>query len=313
MRTIQAKRWTTVLAAWGALSAVAGAETLTGLAFLKTGVDASSALVGEAVVSHVADASACYWNPAGLASLESAQLMVSHIESFADLRHEYGAAVQPVGRMVVGLFFNGLWTDDIEGYDRQANPTGKFGYASYALGMAAGTRIGSALTSGLTVKYLNESIDAYSATGWAVDAGLQWDAGSAWSAFARPSGPTLHLGAAVTNVGGPVSFIDEKIDLPLAFQGGATTTLPVAAISGKVLLALEGRQVRDEDAALLMGVAYEFRELLRFGLGYQAGRDTRDLSLGVGIRQGGLAFHWAYQPIGEDLGDEHRFSLGLAL
>jgi hypothetical protein len=313
MRTMQAKWLAAAVLISGGLSAVAGAGSLTGLAFLKTGVDARSALVGEAVVSQVADASACYWNPAGLAKLERAQLMVSHIESFADLRHEYGAAVQPVGKVVAGLFFNGLWTDDLAGYDSQANPTGSFGYASYALGLALGAPLTTALDGGLTLKYVNESIDAYSATGWAADLGLQWDAGSTWGAFARPGGPTLHLGAAVTNLGGKVSFIDEKVDLPLAFQGGATVTMPVESLNGRVLLALEGRQVRDEDAALLVGFAYEFRELLRFGLGYQAGRDTRDMSLGVGIRQGGLAFHWAYQPIREDLGDEHRFSLGLDL
>jgi len=313
MRTILAKAVAGALVLGSALSAVAKAESLTGLAFLKTGVDARSALVGEAVVSHVGDASACYWNPAGLASLDRAQLMLSHIESFADLRHEYGAAVQPVGRVTTGLFFNGIWTDDIEGYDRQANPTGKFGYASYAIGLALGTAVTPSLNAGLAVKYLNESIDAYSATGWAADLGIQWDAGSAWRAFARPGGPTLSLGAALANVGGRVSFIAEKIDLPLTVQGGATTTWPIESISGRVFVALEGRQVRDEDAAVLMGIAYEFRELLRLGVGYQNGRDTRDLSLGIGIRQSGVAFHWAYQPIHEDLGDEHRFSLGLDL
>ncbi len=313
MRALLEKAVVGWLALGGAWSAVAGAESLTGLAFLKTGVDASSALVGEAVVSHVGDASACHWNPAGLASLESAQLMVSHIESFADLRHEFGAAVQPVGGVRAGLFFNGIWTDDIEGYDRQANPTGKFGYASYALGLALGTAVTSSLDAGLAVKYLNESIDAYSATGWAADLGVQWDAGSVWGAFARPNGPTLNLGAALANLGGQVSFIDESIDLPLTFQGGATTTWPFDSIAGRVLVALEGRRVRGEDPAALMGVAYEFRELLKLGLGYQAGRDTRDLSLGLGVRQRGVAFHWAYQPIREDLGDEHRFSLGLNL
>lgn len=295
------------------LATAAAAESLTGLAFLKAGVDAGSSLMGEAVVSHVADVSACYWNPAGLMALERASLMVSHTESFSDLRHEYGAVAQPVGRIVTGLFFNGVWSDDVEGYDSQANPTGAFGYATYAMGLAAGVPVTRSLDAGLTVKYLNESIANYSATGWAADLGIQWDAGQVLPSFAREGGPSLRLGAVLGNVGAPISFIDEEIELPLTIQGGATTTLPITSLDGRVLLAAEGRAVRDEDAALLLGAAYEYRRVVRFGLGYRTGHDTRDLSLGIGIHQGALAFHWAYVPIAENLGDEHRFTLGLGL
>ncbi len=301
------------LLVFAGLAANAGADSLTGLAFLKTGVDARSSLLGEAVVSHVADVSACHWNPAGLAALDRASLMVSHTESFADLRHEYGAVAQPVGRVVTGLFFNGLWADDVEGYDIQANPTGAFGYATYAIGLAAGMPVTGAIDAGLALKYLNESIAEYSATGWAADVGVQWDAGQMLAAFARQGGPSLRLGAAVSNLGAPVSFIDEEIDLPLTIQGGATTVLPLESLHGRVQLALEGRSVRDEDAALLMGASYEYRRVVCFGLGYRTGHDTRDLSLGIGIQKGALAFHWAYVPIAEDLGDEHRFTLGLGL
>ncbi len=290
-----------------------GARAATGLAFLKAGVDARSTIVGEAVVSHVSDASACHWNPAGLAGRQRPQLIFSHIESFADLRHEFGAAVQPVGSMTAGLFFNGMWTDDLEGYDRQANPTGSFGYATYAVGVALGAPVTSSLKAGATLKYLNESIDTYSASGWAADLGVQWDAGSMITAFNRPGGPSLTLGAAVRNLGSSVEFIEEEFDLPLTVQGGGAVTLPLESLTGRLLLSVEGRSVDGEDGSLLLGGEYEYDRMLRFGLGYQTGHDTRDLSLGVGLRHSRLAFDWSFVPIAEDLGDEHRFTLGVDL
>lgn len=45
----------------------AGARGVTGLAFLKNGVDARAAILGQAMTSLADDAAACYWNPAGLA------------------------------------------------------------------------------------------------------------------------------------------------------------------------------------------------------------------------------------------------------
>ena len=64
-----------------------GADAATGLAFLENGVDARATLFGEAMTSHVADGSACYWTPAGLASITAAQLLVTHVESFAYKKH----------------------------------------------------------------------------------------------------------------------------------------------------------------------------------------------------------------------------------
>jgi hypothetical protein len=285
----------------------------TGLAYLKNGVDARSTILGEAVVSHVADASACYWNPAGLGALERPQLLLSHVESFADLRHEYGAAVQPLGRVAAGLFFNGMWTDDIQGYDAQANRTGAFGFATYEVGVAVGAPLGTGLRVGGALKYLNESIDTYSASGWAADLGVQYEAGAPLGMGTGVDDPSLLLGAVVKHLGGSVSFIEEPVDLPLTVQGGVSSAIPLPRLSGRLVLALEGRHVRDDGSSLLLGGEYEYRRLLRFGAGYQTGRDTRDVSLGLGLRQGPLAFHWSFVPIKDDLGDEHRLTLGLDL
>jgi hypothetical protein len=280
------------------------ADGATGLAFLKTGVDARSMVLGEAVVSSVSDATASRWNPAGLARLEAPQIVLSHIESFADLRHEFAAGAQPVGPVTAGLFFDGMWTDDIQSYDASGLPTGTFGYSAYAAGVSIGMPLRWGLRLGVTGKYLEEGIGSYSATGWAVDLGGQW----------QPSETSpLRLGLALLNVGPSMKFISEDFDLPLTAQGGASLELPLRSLSGRLQLGAEVRQVRGEDPALLWGAEYGYGQHLTFGLGYQSGLDTRDVSVGIGLQEGAFGINWAYAPIAENLGDEHRFTVRLDL
>lgn len=286
---------------------LAGAGTgqaSTGLAFLKRGVDARSMILGEAVTSHVGDASSCYWNPAGLSRMESPQLMITHVESFADLRHEYAAAVQPIGKLAAGLFFNGLWTEDMDGYDSAGNPTGRIGYSSYAAGVALGARAIWGFSVGATCKYLHEFIGDYTTSGWAVDLGTQWTISEEFP---------LQFGLAVQNLGSSMSYIEESFDLPLTVQGGVSWDLPLQSLSGRLLMAADIRHLRDEGTVLLFGVEYSYAEFLRFGLGYQEGRDVQDVGVGIGIHQGWFGLDWAYIPISEDLGDENRFTIGITL
>jgi hypothetical protein len=286
------------------------AEATTGLAFLQNGVDARASLFGEAMTSHVDDASACFWNPAGLAHVEGALLHVTHVESFADLRHEYASAVQPLfdGDLVAGIYFNGLWTDDLQGYDSAANPTGAFGYSSYSAGISLGGEIGRGFNAGAGIKMINSSIENYTASGWAMDLGLQW--------IPSDDGP-LEFGVALTNYGSAINFevsgfTGDDFDLPTTIQGGVAYHKPLST-AGELIFSLEARKTKERDAALLGGFEYTYRQTLSMGVGYVGGSDTRDISLGIGFHQGRFNFAWAYIPVGEDLGDENRFSLGIDL
>lgn len=294
-----------VCACVAAISLAAGdAHGATGLAFLKNGVDARASILGQAMTSVADDASACYWNPAGLGRRAQPQLLLSHVESFADLRQEFGAAVQPAGPVVFGLFFNGIWAEDTEGYDLAGNETGSFGYSGFAAGVAAGAETPWGVTLGVAGKYLREDIGVYNATGWALDGGAQW----------RPS-PSLplRLGLALQNLGPSMKFIAEEFDLPLTIQGGASWEFHPIGASSRLLVAGDLRNVRGQGTGFLLGAEYGYQNLLSFGAGYQTAEDVRDVSFGIGANVGRLQLHWAYAPISEDLGDEQRLSLRIDL
>jgi len=276
------------------------------MSFLSYGVDARSMVLGQAVTSLVDDAASCYWNPAGLARMERSQLLLSHVVSFADLRREYAAVTQPVGGLAFGFAFDGVWTDNLEGYDEAANPTGSFGWSEYEVSVSAGAPLGRSLAVGAAGKLLREDIGAYSANGWAIDLGAQW---------APEIGLPLRFGLAVKNLGPPMKFIETEFDLPLTVQGGVSWRRALGSSGGRLTVAGDLRSVRDDGTSALFGAEYGYGNLLSFGVGYQGGRETQDVSFGLGVERGRFAFHWAYVPIAEDLGDqdEHRFSLRLSL
>jgi len=283
------------------------AAAATGLAFLKNGVDARAVTLGHAVTALVDDASASYWNPAGLAAMRRPQLLLSHVESFGDLRHEYASVTQPLkGSTTVGLAFNGIWTDNMEGYDEAGNPTGAFGYSAYDALLAAGTAGPWGTRLGASFHYLNEAIGSYSASGWAVDLGCPWTP--------TRSSP-FQFGFAVRHLGPAMSFIAESFDLPLTIQGGIAWQKGFSSLGSALTVAAELRHIRDQGMGLLLGGEYLYRNLLSFGAGYLGGEDSRGASLGMGIHHGALALHYGYVPVSqEEMGDdEHRLSLRIDL
>jgi long-subunit fatty acid transport protein len=57
--------------------------------FLKIGVGGRAAALGESFIAISDDASALYWNPAGLAQFDKNQLIISHNIWVVDINHDF--------------------------------------------------------------------------------------------------------------------------------------------------------------------------------------------------------------------------------
>ena len=85
----------------------------TGAAFLKIGVGRSTAM-GDAFVAIADDASASYFNPAGLARV-SRQVQLNHVDWIADVNHENLAVVLPMTNLgTIAFTVTALTMGDIE-------------------------------------------------------------------------------------------------------------------------------------------------------------------------------------------------------
>jgi hypothetical protein len=83
--------------------------------FLKIGGDARGAAMSEAVIAVTNDASAIFWNPAGLANSVNDQVIVSHAEWLVDVQHEFAAASYHLDPgNIIGFSFISLHTDPMK-------------------------------------------------------------------------------------------------------------------------------------------------------------------------------------------------------
>ncbi len=279
------------------------AEAATGLSYLKVGAGARAIALGNAVVSNVADPTANYWNPGALAFAPGTEIELMHNESFQTVRYEFAGLSHRKGRHGFGAAFHGVWTDDLTGLDVQGNSTGSFGYAGIAIAGNYALALNETMGLGIGVEYLREQIDRYEATGLAASIGFQ----------AREVLPRTDVGFAALHLGSSMKYETEEFDIPTTFQGGVTHRVPVASMDGEFRLSAEVRAVRDEDTQIVFGSEYRYQDFTSLQVGYQTNHDTQDVAFGIGLGRGRVRGQYAFSPFGQNLGDQHRFSVRVGL
>jgi hypothetical protein len=279
---------------------------LTVLPFLKLGVGARPASIGEAYVSVVADASATFWNPAGLLRIESNDVMGAHHEWIQDLRHEFVSYGAHRGRHGFGISFIGLYTDDIEGRDETGAVTGHFGYSNSSFSGSYAFQVTETLGLGATARYVRESLVATTAGDLSLS-GFAFDFGATW----RTPVTGVMTGATVRHLGSTMSYDFEgaqDFDLPTALQVGVSYERSDLR-NGNLTVAADFLGTRGEDASFRFGAEYAYLGQFLLGAGYKTGLDVEDVSFGVGYDKR-IRVHYAFTPISNDLGSSHRISLG---
>ncbi len=183
--------------------------------FLKIGVGSRGTGMGGAFVAHVNDISALYWNPAGIANINSLEVGMSHVNWILDIDHNFLGVVVPLERIgVIGVSFTTLSMGDME-KTTPDNPNGTGAYFSandLSIGVSYARQLTDRFSVGVTAKFIHESISFSSASTFAIDAGTQFDTGF----------HGLRFGVSITNFGGKMTLkgsdqmtkadIDEVVD-----------------------------------------------------------------------------------------------------
>jgi hypothetical protein len=288
---------------WALLASPAGAAGTTALEFLKLGIGARAAGMGDAFVSLADDASAAYWNPAGLCGLRGREFLFNHLEWFQDIRLEnvtgaWGDETQGLGLSATLLHVGGLEERDSEG-----NYLGEFRFFDCALAASYAREIAPSLSAGVTGKFLMEQIDRERAQTVAADLGVLMEV----------PGSGLRLGAALTNLGPGLKFIQESEDLPLTISTGASYQVPeLLPWLGGMTLAADLRRPRGAETSLCLGWEVGVAGIAHYRLGYSSGLDGHDIGSGFGLGFGHYRLDYAFVPSDFSLGDTHRFSLSLS-
>lgn len=279
-----------------------GNQAKTGLSFLKSGIDARAVGMGEAYVAMTADASAVYWNPAGLLGAKRSNVLFNHNEWILDIRGEFAALSIVRSRSAWGVHVNSFNIGEIAVREIPSTEPLAFTSAHYlSSGLSYARRLHERLDLGLSLKYLFEKIDVNTASGYAFDAGLIY----------RPPVNGFKLGATIQNLGSMGNLRNDDTALPILLRLGAAYQLPLKVTGVNVNLASDLVKVSAENTRWHLGSEFLLWKQIALRAGWMLGYEARDFTLGVGFNRSALRLDYGYLP--SDLGSTHRFTINFSL
>ncbi len=169
-------------------------------------------------LSNVTGVEAIYWNPAGLAVLNSnyAEVQFSHMTYFADMKVEYFAAGAKLGNLGnIGVSIKTLNIGEIqETTELQPEGTGAVFKPTYIIAnLGLARQMTDRIRFGTNVKVINENVANVTATGFAFDFGIQYIAGTTGFSF----------GIALKNLGPSMTFNGPGLDRTYEIEGRSYT------------------------------------------------------------------------------------------
>lgn len=333
----------------GLLAQQAFAVSEAALLFLLISPGARSAGMGEAFVGVANDASAVFWNPAGLAYQEGRQITFMHANWLpgltSDIFYEflaYRMSIEGVGT----IGFNVVYLDlgEQTRTDEQGNEMEKFSSNEYAISASYGATVTDNLAMGVTLRFIRSNLSKFGA-------GSEIGSGQA-SVFAFDVGllytfpffdQRLTWGMNISNMGPKIAYIDEaQADpLPTNLKTGFAyklinqkyNKLTLAADINKLLVTPHGDKPADpfyqaiftswfddkpferelDKITRSIGMEYWYSDLIALRAGYYYDKEgkVRYSSFGAGLKYSLYGFDFGYiaAPEGHPLANTMRFSL----
>lgn len=307
-------------------------------AFLEIGVGARAMGMGQAFVSLAQDATAMYWNPAGISRITAFQTLFTYVDWFVDTQYAFTGIVAPIpGRGAVGLSVTHFGADAqpvrIIG---QEEGTGEF-YTSQdiALGLTLALNLTDRFAFGLSSKFIRQQIWHSSSQGFAMDVGVLYTTGL----------KGLNIGISISNFGSPlqlagrdllnvidpdilnsgvekirVSYETDPFELPLLARFGLSYKRSFAGGGNHLILVADLQHPSNDTESINVGAELGLLNVLTLRIGANSlllQDRVGGFSLGGGlvarkVGAGQITLDYAYVDWGL-LRQLHYFTLGLAL
>jgi long-subunit fatty acid transport protein len=302
--------------------------------FLKLAVGARASAMGESFAAVANDASALFWNPAGIGNLQNLEVHLTHMDYLLDIRFDFAGLVVPIGSGNLGFSAAVLGMDD-ERVTTLADSDGESGItwkaSSFAIGMTYSRAITDRFAVGLTGKYIQENLYNSSANTLALDIGSLYNTGirgiKIGMAMSNFGGKMKLGGRDLTqrdvdadpgvggNIGQSADLVVNSWPLPLNFRVGLSLEV-FKNESGTLLLAADFNHPTDADERVNFGAEYSFANRLFLRGGYKLNYDEESYTFGGGlnlpITNYNFMLDYSFNEFGI-LGETHRFSLGFRL
>jgi hypothetical protein len=274
-----------------------------GSAFLDIGVGARAMGMGGAVATLVSDPTALYWNPAGIASINTVEVSVERTEWVADMQHSFFGLVVPLndqfkaGLSVIYLTSGNI---DITTIDQPQGTGETYSASDVALGGTLGWSVTNVLSVGASLKYVRNTLYNLTASGIAFDVGTRFDTQfhGLMVAFAvsNLAGNRAYQGASLNFEYPPpypgadpiqANFTNTEFSLPLSYRASVGTELfqfiddPLEG--HKLNIGADLLQPYDSPEKLQLGAEYGYNDAFFVRTGYIFNADELGLNAGVGV------------------------------
>lgn len=304
--------------------------------FLEIGVGSRAIGMGSAFVAVADDATALYWNVAGISRLTRNEMIFIHSEWIADINYNFVGGAFPLGGFgTIGISITSLSTDEMK--VRTVNePEGtgeRFSVGDIAMGIAYARNLTHRFSIGFNVKYIQQRIWHMNATGFAIDIGTLFTTqfagmkigmsisnfGSKMQMFGKDTFVNYDL--APTQEGSndriPANLKTDKFPLPLLFRVGLAMDVFKSG-SNHLTVAIDASHPNDNTEYVNLGMEYTINNWLFLRSGYKNlfMLDSEEgLTLGAGLnykinRAVLMKIDYSYQDFGR-LINAQRLSLAL--
>ena len=264
--------------------------------FMSYGAGARSLAMGAAFVGVADDASATYWNPAGLSQITRKELSLMQATLFADSTYDFYSFVMPSkkGGSAWGVSMTSLANSGFEKVSTTVDPNnpqafssvksaGTFGVSESAMTWSYGRKVVDHVSIGTALNQIKRSVDTSSDSSMAADLGTLIDYKDG----------TRRIGMTIKNVYSKVSG-DTDDRMPLVFRLGMSSLY----FKKRLLLAF------DIDKSINANPGYHFGGEFGFSKNFK-GRFGIQGSQAVGLQETDVGFGYTIKSLTLD------YSIGL--
>jgi tetratricopeptide (TPR) repeat protein len=263
--------------------------------FMSYGAGARSLAMGAAFVGVADDASATYWNPAGLSQITRKELTLMRATLFADTTYDFYSFVMPSkkGGSAWGVSMTQLANSGFEKVSTTVDPNtqaytnvssnGTFGVSESAMTWSYGRKVVDHVSIGTAINQIKRSVDTSSDSSMAADLGTLIDMKDG----------TRRLGMTIKNVYSKVSG-DTDDTMPLMFRVGLSDQY----FKKRLLLALDIDKSINANPGYHFGGEFAFTKNFRGRFGVQGSQAT-------GLQETDVGFGYTIKSITLD------YSIGL--
>jgi len=263
----------------------AGISTAT---FLKIGVGGRATALGDAFVAVANDASALYWNPAGLAQFTENQIIFSHNQWVADINHDFIGGVYHLDETnTFGIAITSLSMQDMKVTTEFApfGTGGYFGFSDLAAAVTYTRKMTDQFSFGGTVRYIEETLDKLKMRGVMIDLGTYYWTGLGTTRFAvavSNFGNQLAPDGEIVLIGNRKKSEWQAFSPPTIFRIGFAFE-PYTDEENSISSSIQLNHPNDNSENLSFGFEYNYTKTFYARAGYKFNVDEQNYSFGAGV------------------------------